>query len=116
MRPTSSVPSGPGVANNGGTAPTPRTRTMPRKPSRSKNPEPTVQGVLGLGLDAADGQKRVTRTEEMVLVGGSHETHERMQEAAIRFSEALEKKGKKLQETTVREAMEMLREAHERAR
>ena len=42
-----------------------------------------VGGILGIGLDNEDGQKRITRTEEMVLVGGSHETHERMQETAI---------------------------------
>ena len=59
---------------------------------------------------------RVTRTEEMVLVGGSAETHERMQETAIRFGEELEKRGKTLPETTVREAIDMLREAIERTR
>ena len=65
-------------------------------------------------LDAEDGHKRVTQTEEMVLVGGSETTHERMQETAIRFGEQLEKRGKALPETTVREAMDLLREALER--
>jgi hypothetical protein len=88
---------------------------MPRKPVR-KTKEPTVGGVLGVGLDGSDGQKRITRTEEMVLVGGSQETHERMQEVAIRFGEALEKRGKKLPETSVREVIDLLREAHEKDR
>ena len=57
---------------------------MPRKKSKKK-PEPTVGGILGVGLDAEDGHKRVTQTDEMVLVGGSEATHERMQETAIRF-------------------------------
>ena len=83
---------------------------MPRKKSKKKS-EPTVAGVLGVGLDGADGHKRVTRTEEMVLVGGSAETHERMQETAIRFSEKLEERGQRLQDTSLREALEMLREA-----
>ena len=86
---------------------------MPRKKSKKK-PEPTVGGILGVGLDAEDGHKRVTQTDEMVLVGGSEATHERMQETAIRFGEELEKRGKALPETTVREAMDLLREALER--
>jgi predicted DNA-binding protein len=52
----------------------------------------------------------------MVLVGGSAETHERMQETAVRFSEALEKRGKALPEVSVRDAVEMLREAIERGK
>ena len=86
---------------------------MPSKKSRRKA-EPKVGGILGVGLDNTDGHKRVTKTEEMVLVGGSEETHERMQETAIRFSEQLEKRGKALPQTSVREAFELLREAIER--
>lgn len=85
---------------------------MPKK--RSKKPEPKVAGVLGVGLDAADGQKRITRTEEMLIVGGSEATHERMQETAVRFSEGLEKAGKRLQDASAREAMDILREAIEK--
>ena len=89
---------------------------MPRKKTRKKKSEPTVAGVLGVGVDAEDGHTRVTRTEEMVLVGGSAETHERMQETAIRFGEELEKRGKTLRETPLREAVELLREAIEKTR
>ena len=84
---------------------------MPRKKSGKKQAEPTVGGILGVGLDAEDGHKRLTQTDEMVLVGGSEETHEQMQETAIRFGEELEKRGKALPETTIREAIDMLREA-----
>lgn len=87
---------------------------MPKKRSRKRKAEPTVSGILGLGLDAEDGHRRVTQTDEMVLVGGSEPTHERMQETAIRFGEELEKRGKALPETTVREAMDLLREALEK--
>lgn len=86
---------------------------MPRK-KKTRQAEQTVSGVLGVGLDGEDGHKRVTRTEEMVLVGGSAETHEQMQETAIRFSEELEKRGKRLQDTPLREALDMLREAIDR--
>ena len=88
---------------------------MPRKKTkRSKLPEATVSGVVGVGLDGTDGHQRVTRTEEMVLVGGSAETHEQMQETAIRFGENLEKRGKALREASVREVLDLLRDAIER--
>jgi hypothetical protein len=86
---------------------------MPRKRSKKKA-EPKVGSILGLGLDAEDGHRRVTQTDEMTLVGGSESTHERMQETAIRFGEELGRRGKALPETTVREAMDLLREAIER--
>ena len=85
-----------------------------KKSKRSKPPEATVSGVLGVGLDGADGHTRVTRTEEMTLVGGSEETHEKMQETAIRFGENLEKRGKTLQEASVREVLDLLRDAIEK--
>jgi hypothetical protein len=88
---------------------------MPKKSSRKKK-EPKVEGIVGVGLDGEDGHRRLTRTEEMLLVGGSEETHERMQETAIRFGEELEKRGKTLPETTVREAIDLLREALEKTR
>ncbi|AWM39031.1 hypothetical protein GobsT_27000 [Gemmata obscuriglobus] len=87
-----------------------------KKPQRRKKAEPKVEGVLGVGLDGTDGHTRVTRTEEMVVVGGSAETHERMQETAIRFSENLEKRGKKIQEASVREVIDLLREAIEKSK
>jgi len=86
---------------------------MASKKSRRKA-EPKVGGILGVGLDNTDGHKRITKTEEMVLVGGSEETHERMQETAIKFSEELQRRGKALPETTVREAIGLLRQAIER--
>jgi len=85
---------------------------MPAK--KPKKPKAKVKAVVGIGLDATDGVKRVTRTEEGVLVGGSKETHEQMQETAIKFSEGLEKAGKKLSEVSPQQAMDILREAIER--
>jgi len=82
-----------------------------KKNGRTGQKKGQVSGVLGVGLDATDGHKRVTRTEEMVLVGGSQETHERMQETAIKFSEGLEKVGKKLPDLSPREAADLLRQA-----
>jgi hypothetical protein len=88
---------------------------MPRKKSKPpERSEATVAAVVGVGLDAEDGHQRITRTEEMVLLGGSSETHEKMQETAIRFGENLEKKGKSLREASVGEVIDLLREAIER--
>jgi hypothetical protein len=70
-----------------------------------------ILGLLGVGLDGNDGHRRLTRTEEFVLVGGSAETHEQMQETAIRFEEALERRGKSLAEAEAAEVVDLLHEA-----
>ena len=59
--------------------------------------------LLGLGLDNKDGHVRVTRGEEFYLLGGSRETHEAMQEKAVRLGEALEKRGKRLADVSPQE-------------
>ena len=87
---------------------------MPKKTSRKSSA--TVGGIVGVGLDNEDGHKRMTRTEEMLLLGGSAETHERMQATAVLFAEGLEKRGKPLGESSVEEVVELLREAHHKAR
>ncbi len=51
--------------------------------------------LLGLGLDS-DGQTRVTRGENFVLLGGTQDTHARMQEKAIKMNELLKRRGKRL--------------------
>jgi hypothetical protein len=72
-----------------------------------------VVGLLAVGLDGTDGHRRITRSEDFLLVGGSAETHERMQETALRFEEALEKRGKTLAETEIAEVLDLLQEARE---
>lgn len=83
---------------------------MTRREDRER---PEIVGFLGVGLDGKDGHQRLTRSEEFLLVGGSAETHERMQDTAIRFGEALRKKGKALRETSPDEALDLLRESLE---
>jgi hypothetical protein len=70
-----------------------------------------IVGFVGVGLDHKDGHRRVTRSENFLLVGGSEETHERMQDTAIRFDEALSRSGKPLGETPVEDVLELLRES-----
>jgi hypothetical protein len=79
--------------------------------ARDEDNKPQLLGFLGVGLDNQDGHHRLTRSEHFLLVGGSAETHERMQDTSIRFTEALKKKGKTLQETSAEEATELLRES-----
>ncbi len=58
----------------------------------------TKKMVLGLGLDCDDGEKRITIGKNFRLYGGKRETHECMQEKAIKLNEQLDKRGKTLDE------------------
>lgn len=92
---------------------------MPRKKNRdesqpAKKPsDGQVIGFLGVGLDNQDGHQRMTRSEHFFLVGGSEETHERMQDTAVRFTEALKGRGKRLQDASVEEVIELFHKAQE---
>lgn len=78
---------------------------------KKKHSASEIVGFLGVGLDNKDGHQRITKSEHFFLVGGSAETHEAMQDTAIRFEEALERQGKPLRETSVEEALDLLRKA-----
>ena len=84
---------------------------MPRKAKKTK---PEIVGLLGVGLDNADGHKRVTRAEDILLVGGSQETHEKMQDVVIYFSESLQERGKRLCEAEPEEVIDLLHRAMDR--
>jgi hypothetical protein len=59
--------------------------------------------LLGLGLDCKDGHVRVTKGKNFALFGGSEETHEIMQEKAIKFNEQLNKRRKSLESLSEKE-------------
>ena len=59
--------------------------------------------LLGLGFDCRDGHVRITKGNNFRLYGGSKETHELMQEKAIKFNEHLDKKNKTLEGLSKRE-------------
>lgn len=86
----------------------------PKKKTTKTNQQPVVKAIVGLGMDESDGHRRVTQTEEMVLLGGSEQTHEQMQETAIRFAEGLQSRGKKLPEASPKEVIELLQRAIEK--
>ncbi|MCM8790166.1 MAG: hypothetical protein NC938_00490 [Candidatus Omnitrophica bacterium] len=63
--------------------------------------------LLGLGLDCKDGHVRVTKGKNFRLFGGSEETHEMMQEKAIKFNEQLDKRHKTLDDINEQEFLEI---------
>ena len=81
--------------------------------SNSENPERQVVGFLGLAFDHEDGHRRLTTSEHFVLLGGSAETHERMQDTAIRFADHLRRRGKTLAETPLAEVIEIFHDSHQ---
>ena len=78
----------------------------PRKPRRKRE----VTGLRGVGLDNQDGHTRITKGTDFVLVGGSAETHERMQDFTIRLTEKLAKKGKRIADAHVQELRDLAEE------
>ena len=63
--------------------------------------------LLGLGLDNKDGHKRFTKGYNFYLVGGSEDTHNTMQEKAIKLNEQLKKRGKTLDNINEKEFHEI---------
>ena len=63
--------------------------------------------LLGLGFDSKDGHLRITKGENFRIFGGSEETHEMMQEKAIKFNEHLDKRSKNLDDINEKEFREI---------
>lgn len=66
--------------------------------------------MLGVGLDNEDGQKRLTRGKNFLLVGGSEETHGVMQETAVKINEKLDKRGKRLEDVSRNELNDIVQD------
>lgn len=64
--------------------------------------------MLGLGLDNDDGHTRLTKGDNFVLLGGSQDTHARMQETAIKINEHLDQRGKRLEEVSLGELRDIV--------
>lgn len=85
--------------------------SVARKTPAKKKPE--LVGLLGVGLDNQDGHKRITEGDEFLLVGGSEGTHERMQDVAMRLTESLKDRGKRLRDAAPEEVIDLLNKASE---
>lgn len=78
------------------------------RPARSRRrAKPAVLGLLGVGLDGADGHTRITKGDDFVLFGGSAETHEKMQDFTIRLTEKLKQKGKRIRDADAKELRDL---------
>ena len=90
-------------------------RPGPRSPASAaaaKN-EKKIQGVIGVGLDDDGGHHRVTKGPDFQLVGGSAETHERMQDLVMRMRETLKRQGKTIRDLNRREFEDLARDSLE---
>ncbi|HUJ43971.1 MAG TPA: hypothetical protein VLW52_10225 [Opitutaceae bacterium] len=67
-----------------------------------------TRALLGLGLDNADGHKRITTGEKFLILGGSEETHERMTETVVKTFEELKQRGKPLEDVETGELSEII--------
>ena len=65
--------------------------------------------ILGLGFDSKDGHVRITKGNNFRLFGGSQETHDMMQEKAVKFNEQLEKRSKTLDDINEKEFYDIAR-------
>jgi len=86
---------------------------MPRKKKHDEDEPLGIQGLLGVGLDAKDDHKRISRGPNFLLVGGSKPTHEKMQQVALKFNDRVDHRGKKLPEINRRELDEIVDEVRE---
>jgi hypothetical protein len=72
-----------------------------------------IKSLLGVGLDGKGKQTRITRGENFYLYGGSQKTHEKMTDICLRFSDEVDKRGKKLAEINARELGEISRKVRD---
>jgi hypothetical protein len=87
-------------------------KPSPRPSSSSADGKQRVAGgLLGLGLDGQDGHKRITQGDDFLLLGGSEETHERMQGMVIRMNEKLKRTGRRYADLSSNEFEDLARDS-----
>jgi hypothetical protein len=79
---------------------------------KAAHKKPRAAALFGLAFDAEDGHTRLTRGKNFVLCGGSEETHSVMQETATKINEHLDRRGRRLEEMTVRELRDICASIH----
>ena len=78
--------------------------------------EVEVLGFLGVGLDGDEGHRRITTGDNFLLVGGSEDTHEKMIDSAVHLNEELEKRGKRLEDASIDELVDLFRDVQAKRR
>jgi hypothetical protein len=69
--------------------------------------------ILGLGLDNSEGHVRVTRGRNFDIFLGSENTHEQMMETCIKLNEKLKQRGKRLEDLSRDELIDLIVESKE---
>lgn len=64
--------------------------------------------ILGLGLDNADGHVRLTQGKNFDIYLGSESTHEQLQKTCIKFNEKLDRRGKRLEDLSRDEFVDLI--------
>jgi hypothetical protein len=67
--------------------------------------------ILGLGLDNADGHVRLTRGGNFDICLGSESTHEQLRETCIKLNEKLDRRGKRLEDLSRDEFVDLIVES-----
>ena len=70
--------------------------------------KPRVVRILGLGLDNDDGHIRITNGKNFNIFLGSEQSHERMQETCIKVNEKLDARGKRLEDLSPDEFVDLI--------
>ena len=70
--------------------------------------KPRVVRILGLGLDNGDGHIRITNGKNFNILLGSEQSHERMQETCIKVNEKLDARGKRLEDLSPDEFVDLI--------
>lgn len=82
---------------------------------KASNQRRKSAALLGLAFDNEDGHARLTRGKNFVLFGGSQQTHAVMQETALKINEHLDKRGKRLEDSSVSELRDICRRVRDSA-
>jgi hypothetical protein len=80
---------------------------------RATHPSTPSAALLGLAFDNEDGQTRLTRGKNFLLLGGCQETHAVMQETAVKINEQLDKRSRRLEDVTMSELQSICRDVAE---
>jgi hypothetical protein len=72
--------------------------------------------LFGLAFGGNDGQTRITRGKNFLLWGGTIHTHSFMQETAVKINERLDRRGKQLENISIKELRDICREVTESLR
>ncbi len=83
---------------------------------KAAQPAKKSSALLGMAFDNDDGETRLTRGKNFILVGGCQETHAIMQETAIKINEQLDKRSKRLEDVSVNELRTICRDVAQSVR